>query len=58
MYDFPLNENICFIKHKTIFLQMRQRCREVGLEPSGRREALKRRLKEHFKSEKLIEAGD
>jgi hypothetical protein len=37
--------------------QMRQRCKEVGLEPTGKREALKRRLKEHFKNEKLIEAG-
>jgi hypothetical protein len=36
---------------------MRQRCKEVGLEPAGKREALKRRLKEHFKNEKLIEAG-
>jgi hypothetical protein len=36
---------------------MRQRCKEVGLEPTGKREALKRRLKEHFKNEKLIEAG-
>ncbi len=37
---------------------MRQRCKEVGLEPAGKREALKRRLKEHFKNEKLIEAGN
>ena len=37
---------------------MRQRCKEVGLEPAGKRETLKRRLKEHFKSEKLIEAGN
>ncbi len=37
--------------------QMRQRCKEVGLESAGKREALKRRLKEHFKNEKLIEAG-
>ncbi len=36
---------------------MRQRCKEVGLESAGKREALKRRLKEHFKNEKLIEAG-
>jgi hypothetical protein len=27
------------------------------LEPTGKREALKRRLKEFFKNEKLIEAG-
>ena len=37
--------------------QMKQRCKELDLECNGKREAVKRRLKEHFKNAKLIEAG-
>ena len=37
--------------------QMKNRCKELTLDSNGKREAVKRRLKEYYKSEKLIEAG-
>ena len=37
--------------------QMKNRCKELQLDSNGKREAVKRRLKEYYKTEKLIEAG-
>ena len=37
--------------------QMKVRCKELELECNGKREAVKRRLKEHFKEQMLLEAG-
>jgi len=37
--------------------QLKSMCRQHGLATIGKREAIKRRLKEYIKSEKLIEAG-
>lgn len=59
-YGHPVYNEISYINgqiNRMDVSQMRNRCKEVGLEPAGKREALKRRLKEYFKAEKLIEAG-
>ena len=37
--------------------QMKSRCKELNLDSNGKREAVKRRLKEYYKTEKLIDAG-
>lgn len=37
--------------------QMKTRCKELQLDCNGKREAVKRRLKEYYKTEKLIQAG-
>lgn len=37
--------------------QMKQRCKLLNLECNGKREAVKRRLKEHCKYNKLVEVG-
>ena len=37
--------------------QMKLRCKELSLDSNGKREAVKRRLKEYYKTEKLIDAG-
>lgn len=37
--------------------QMKKHCKELNLECNGKREAVKRRLKEHYKNAKLVEAG-
>ena len=37
--------------------QMKHECRRLRLDTHGKREAVKRRLKEHHKREKLIESG-
>jgi len=37
--------------------QMKTRCKELKLDCNGKREAVKRRLKEYYKTEKLIQAG-
>jgi 3'-5' exoribonuclease 1 len=36
---------------------MKKRCRELNLHPMGKREAVKRRLKEFYKEKLLVEAG-
>jgi 3'-5' exoribonuclease 1 len=36
---------------------MKQQCKELRLDSNGKREAVKRRLKEHLKEQKLVEAG-
>ena len=37
--------------------QMKIRCKDLQLDCNGKREAVKRRLKEYYKTEKLIQAG-
>ena len=37
--------------------EMKNKCKELQLDCNGKREALKRRLKEYYKTEKLIQAG-
>ncbi len=37
--------------------EMKHRCRELNLHPMGKREAVKRRLKEYYKERLLVEAG-
>ena len=37
--------------------EMKSKCKELQLDCNGKREALKRRLKEYYKTEKLIQAG-
>ena len=37
--------------------EMKTRCKELQLDCNGKREAVKRRLKEYYKTEKLIQAG-
>lgn len=58
--DHPVYHTISLINgtiNRMDLGEMKNRCKELNLDCNGRREAVKRRLKEYYKTEKLIQAG-
>ena len=58
--DHPVYRTISLINgtiNRMDLGEMKTRCKELNLDCNGKREAVKRRLKEYYKTEKLIQAG-
>ena len=58
--DHPVYRTISLINgtiNRMDLGEMKNRCKELNLDCNGKREAVKRRLKEYYKTEKLIQAG-
>ncbi len=56
----PVYHEISFMNgqiNRMSFGEMKEKCKSLGLDCSGRREAVKRRLKEHLKVQRLVSAG-